>query len=269
MKPFGLHGRTAAISMLWCVVSILTAFTPAAGPESWAETCPIAAEQGGIKLPVDRLSIDTRCLLEPIVNRATTSGQIGPIPMPIQQALYEYLLDRPVITASMVERFGLGAYQFSMKGPNQFWGNDGEGTQGLVTLVYHDHTNRIYHIDGYHEGQIFPLVRATAAVFVRIVPQSGPEGHPVVETSLLAYTKLNDPMLSALVHLLKPLIGEAVTRKLTKAFDVTNQLGLQIAKDPARIIQELPSLSKIGPDDQRVLLSLLQTLARQTSGETP
>jgi hypothetical protein len=229
----------------------------------------MTVEQGSFTFPVERLDPAALCLIEPVVNRATTAGLVGPITTPIPPTLYAYLLDHPAIIASLAERFSLGSYQFAVKGHNQFWANDGDGTQGLLTLLYQDQNTRLYHIDGYHEGHLFPMVRARAAVFLRTTPVMTTEGYPAVETSLVAYTRLNDPVLSALLSILKPLAGEAVLRKLTRGFDVTTRLGLQIAKDPERIIQEVRSLPTIQPDDQRVLTSLLQGLPQPVRAPAP
>lgn len=264
----GYHLRAATVQRWWAAaVTVLLL----AGPVSTlrAEPCRVTLEQEGFKFPVEHLDPAALCLIEPIVNRATTSGSVGPITMPIPQTLYVYLLDHPSIMASLIERLGLGSYQFTITGHNQFWGNDGEGTQGLLTLLYQDQNVRLYHIDGYHEGPVFPMVRAKAAVFLRITPVMTPEGHPAVETSLVAYTRLNDPVLSAFLFLLKPLVGDAVIRKLTKGFDATTQLGMHMAKEPDRLIQEVRSLPTIQPDDQRVLTALLQELPQPAHAPVP
>ncbi len=233
-----------------------------------AEPCLVSQEQSGIRFPVEQLSPAALCLIEPIVNHATTSGPVGPITTPIPPALYGYLLDHPVVVASLIARLGLGPYQFTVKGPNQFWGNDGDGTQGLLTLLYRDQNTRLYHIDGYHEGRLFPMVRAKAVVLLRTRPVTTPEGRPAVETSLVAYTKLNNPVLSVLLTLLRPLIGDAVSRKLAKGFDATAQLGLVIANDPERVIQET-RLLPVQPEDQIQLVSLLRGLPQPARAPIP
>ncbi|MBM4134145.1 MAG: hypothetical protein FJ245_10285 [Nitrospira sp.] len=244
-------GLTLAGLMLGLVLSATTA---------WADNCPVAAEQGRITFPVDRLDSVSRCLVSYVADSPTTSGSVGPVRIPVPQYLYEFLLDHPSLIAALVRKMGMGNYEFADKGPNRFWGNDGDGTQGLLSLLQREGTTRIYHIDGYHEGHVFPMVRAKAVVFLKIAQTASPDGHPAVDTSLIAYTKLNDPVLSGLVWVLRPLVGDAVTRKLTRGFDVTNQLGTAISQNPDRIIQELPTLPSIAPQEQRAFIALLQTL---------
>ena len=253
----------------WAGILVLSLLLIGPGIELPAEDCQVAEEQGGMRFPVARLDAGTRCLIGDVVNRYTTSGLIGPVQAPIAQELYEYLLDRPVMLALLVQRRGLGAYQVAEKAQHQFWVNDGEGTQGLFTLLYQDQVNRIYHITGYHEGQLFPMVRAKAVVFMKIQPVLPQDGQPAVETAFLAYARLNDPILAGLVRILSPLLGDAVTRTLTKGFAGINQLGSRIAQDPGRVTQEVASLCSLEPVERQRLTALLKGVSQPTSQRQP
>jgi hypothetical protein len=136
------------------------------GASARADTCTVAAEQGHVAFPVDRLDSASRCLVFSVADNPTTSGLIGPVRTPIPQHVYEYLLDHPSLIAALVRKLGMGNYQFTSRGPNQFWGNDGDGTQGLLSLLQREGTTRIYHIDGYHEGHVsrWPRPRLPTAI---------------------------------------------------------------------------------------------------------
>lgn len=261
--PHAIHGICCLLTACW-----LSGSAPAAAAPSGA-SCKVLAEQGGILFPVDQLDAPTRCRISAVVNGYTTTGLIGPVLTPVTPQLYEYLLDRPPLIASLTERLGLGAYEFTERGSNQYWVNDGDGTQGLLTLVYQDTAHRIYHIDGYHEGQVFPMVRAKAAVFMHITPGTTPDGYPAVQTSLVAYTRLDDSILAGLVRILRPLIGEAVTRKLSHGFEVTNQLGAAIAQDRDRVIQYASLVPWLSTSDLQTLVVWLQTVPQRNAAPAP
>ncbi|HEX9742590.1 MAG TPA: hypothetical protein VGA17_07340 [Nitrospiraceae bacterium] len=260
MRPIPLSCRTCACLVLACCLS--GSASGAATPSD--QDCMVAAEQGGTLFPVDKLDAPSRCRIGGVVHGYTTAGLIGPVQSPVTPELYEYLLDRPPLIASLTDRLGLGAYQFTARGLNQYWVNDGEGTQGLMTLVFQDSTHRIYHIDGFHEGQIFPMVRAKAAVFMHITPVTTADGYSVVETSLMAYTKLDDSILAGLVRVLRPLIGDAVTRKLSRGFDVTNQLGAAIAQDRDRVAQQASLVPWLSTAELQTLIGWLYTIPQRT-----
>lgn len=255
-------------TLTWLLVACWLCGSTAAAASS-TQDCTVASEQGSVRFPVDKLDTSSRCRIGAVVNGYTTSGQIGPTQTPVTPQLYEYLLDRPPLIASLTERLGLGAYQFTTREQNQFWVNDGDGTQGLLTLIYQDPTHRIYHIDGYHEGQIFPIVRAKAAVFMHITPATTSDGYPAVQTSLMAYTKLDDSLLAGLVRILRPMIGEAVTRKLSHGFEVTNQLGLAIAQDRERVAQQASLVPWLSMAELQALVGWLYTVPQRTATVPP
>jgi len=255
-------------TLTWLLVACWLYGSTAATAAS-TQNCTVAAEQGGVQFPVDKLDASSRCRIGAVVNGYTTSGQIGPAQTPVTSQLYEYLLDRPPLIASLTERLGLGAYQFTTREQNQFWIDDGDGTQGLLTLVYQDPTHRIYHIDGYHEGQVFPMVRAKAAVFMHITPATTSDGYPAVQTSLMAYTKLDDSLLAGLVRILRPMIGEAVTRKLSHGFEVTNQLGAAIAQDRERVVQQASLVPWLSMAELQTLVGWLHTVPQRAATAPP
>lgn len=252
-------------TLTWLLVGCWLFGAAAATAAPASDDCIVAAEQGGVLFPVDKLNASARCQIGAVVNGYTTAGLIGPVQTPVTQQLYEYLLDRPPLIAALTERLGLGTYQFTARELNQFWVNDGEGTQGLLTLVYQDPTHRIYHIDGYHEGQIFPMIRAKAAVFMNISPVATADGYPAVQTSMMAYTRLDASLLSGLVRMLRPLVGDAVTRKLSRGFEVTNQLGVFIAQDRDRVVQQASLVPWLSITDLQTLIGWLHTVPQRTT----
>lgn len=252
-------------TLIWLLVGCWLFGSTAATAAPSTGDCTVAAEQGGVLFPVDKLNDAARCQIGAVINGYTTAGLIGPVQTPVTPQLYEYLLDRPPLIAALTERLGLGAYQFIARDLNQFWVNDGDGTQGLLTLVYQDPTHRIYHIDGYHEGQIFPMVRAKAAVFMTILPVTTTEGLSAVQTSLMAYTRLDASLLAGLVRLLRPLVGEGVTRKLSRGFEVTNQLGAVIAQDRERVAQQASLVPWLPPTELQTLIGWLHTVPQHAA----
>ncbi len=231
-----------------------------AAPAQTEEPCAVAAEHGAMRWPVERLNMPSRCLIGPVVNSYTTSGSVGPVQTPVPQEVFEHLIDHPVLLAALVERMKLGNYTFIIKGERRFWVDDGEGTQGMLTLLHRDDRVRVYHLDGTHEGPVLPAVRASAVIFMRLLPVSDREGQPAVESHLIVYTKLKDSVLSAVVRMLQPLVGEAVTRKLSKGFDVANKLGTLIAQDPRRLADEAGHLDGQNSGDIKAFQALVQTL---------
>ena len=155
---------------------------------------------------------------------------------------------RPV-AAALVNRLELGLYKAEQRGPGRYWGNDGEGTEGLVELVYLDPRHRLYYLEGSHHSTLLPHVTGKAVVLLSMAPVKDSAGHEAVETTLVSYTRLDNRILAGLVSLLRPLVGRTVSRKLMKGVDAVTQLGLEMRRHPDRVLFEAADPPPLPPED--------------------
>ncbi|GBL38984.1 hypothetical protein EMGBD2_02420 [Nitrospirota bacterium] len=151
------------------------------------------------------------------------------------------------MTASLINRLGIAPYQLESRGLVRYWGNDGEGTEGIVELVYQDHTSRIYYLEGSHHSRLLPDIAGKAVVLLRMNQVTDSNGTAAMESTFVYYTRLDNRLLSGLLSLFRPLVGSTVTKKMVKGVDSVNRLSLAMQQQPARILSEaaslLPSLS--------------------------
>jgi hypothetical protein len=218
--------------------------------------CRLVFGDDPVEIPAERLDADSRCRLAGILEHPDISSVLGPDRTPIAAAFYEYLLDRPLLVAGLLERLGMGRYRIEGKGPNRYWVDDGEGADGMVTLLVQDGHTRIYYIDGRHRSRFFPDIQAATAVVMQVRAIDEPGGQSV-QTSMRAYTRFKDGVVTDLLRFFRPLVIGPVTRALAKEFTLTHRLGEAIAQDPARVRREVQSLSPETGQDRDALLALL------------
>jgi hypothetical protein len=68
----------------------------------------------------------------------------------------------------------------------------GDGAEGLLVLVFRNVQTHIYYIDGRHRSALFPTMRATTAVFLRIMTEPAAPGRSTVQTTLASYTRFEE-----------------------------------------------------------------------------
>jgi hypothetical protein len=139
-------------------------------------------------------------------------------------------------------------YSSDYRGPGRFWGDDGEGTKGIVELVYADATSRVYLLEGTHEGRLLPHISGKAVVFLRKNVVRDRDNREAIDSTLVAYTRLDNRLLSGLVSLLRPLIGGIAGGKLKKGVETVNRLGMAMRQSPERVLtkaSEPPALSDV------------------------
>jgi hypothetical protein len=152
--------------------------------------------------------------------------------------MYQYLLDRPPLAAALINRLDLGLYKSEARGAGRFWGDDGEGTRGMVQLVHQDRTSRLYYLDGVHDSRLLPNIAGKAVVFLRMIPVRDETGMEAMDSTLVAYTRLDSRVLSGLASLFRPLVRAVVTRKLQKGVETVDRLGQLMRRHPDRVLFE-------------------------------
>jgi len=232
-----------------------------------AQTCPLPRQHVGLTFPMERIDAEWACRLEPIIGDYTTANKIGPVRTAMPEPIYRYLLDRPPLAAALINRLDLGLYKSEAKGPRRWWGSDGEGTEGLVQLLYQDPVSRVYFLEGTHHSRFLPNVSGKAVVLLRMNAVADGQGFGAVETTLVSYTKVDNRLLSGLLSMMRPLIGSTVTRKLMKGLDVVNRLGVEMRQHPDRVLFEAMDPPAFAPEDVAYLqAALLGTVGSPQKG---
>lgn len=253
-------GSTTRLLLPWIGIGILVS----AG-YGGSETCTLSPDHAGLIFPVDRVNPAWTCRLQAIIQNSTTETNLGPIRTALSEPLYRHLLDHPPFTADVIRRLHLGLYRSEARGPGRFWGDDGEGTKGIVELVYEDPASRIYFLEGTHQGRWFPHVTGKAVVFLRTGVMRDVNNREAMDSTLVAYTRLDNRFLSGLASLLHPLVSRVVTSRLQKGVETVDRLAVVMRQDPERVMAVLtdpPSLP-----EHHVTFLTQELRARHSTGQ--
>lgn len=240
---------------------------------SWAgpgrsETCFVSSRHAGVIFSVDRVDRDWTCRLQSIIENHTTISSVGPIRAAMSASMYHYLLDRPPLAAALINRLDLGLYKSEDRGPGRYWGDDGEGTRGLVQLVSEDRTSRIYYLEGIHDSRLLPAITGRAVVFLKMMPVADTGGMEAMDSTIVSYTKLDNRIFSGVVSMLRPLVGGIVTRKMKKGVETVNRLGQMMRQHPDRVLFEAMDPPPL-PDEDVAFLREALVVPRRPADASP
>ena len=219
--------------------------------------CTVRVDTPEVVFPLEKMEHQALCRLAAVVNNHTTYRNVPPLLTPIQKPMYDFLVGHPVMTSVLVRNLDLAGYRIIRTGPDTFQGDDGQGAEGLITLLYADTTRRVYHVQGSHRGRLFPLITGEAIVMLNYHAKAEADGREYVETRITAYSKIDNPVLATLVKVLHPILRGVVSEKLTNAFFVVHRLGEIIAVDPERVYRRVEASSELDTADVTALRSLL------------
>ena len=259
-EPRLRESQTAWTTMVGLLVAALGLEVVLYAGLAWSDTCLLSPHHGGMAFPVEKIDREWACRLQPIIDDYTTASTVGPVRVALSESAYRYLLDRPPLAATLIKRLGFGVYSSEFRGPGRFWGDDGEGTKGIVELVYEDTTSRIYVLEGTHKGRLLPQIGGKAVVFLRMNVVRDRDSREMMDSTLVAYTRLDNRFLSGLVSLLRPLIGEIAGGKLKKGVETVNRLGMAMRQHPDRVLSKANEPPVVSDADVAFLRQALGSL---------
>lgn len=197
------------------------------------------------------------------VDGYTVRATLGPTDTPLSLALSNFLLDHPDLSAFIVNRRRIAPYRIEERGPRRFWADDGAGTAGLVDLVERRETERVYFGEGVHRGRFLPPIRAAAVVVMVLRPEPGPDCRPRTRTYFHVYVRVENPLFSGLLKVLRPFLQKTVVSKFQRAFLVADKVGRLMAEDPASVAAEAGRFTPLPAPERDVLRGLMDRLANE------
>ena len=263
MIPVRWGCRKAGLVALFVVIGLSS---PSYSGVAQSETCSLPSEHGGMTFPIEKIDPAWVCRLYEIIDNYTTVSQVGPIRAGLPESLYHQLLDRPPLTAALINRLELGLYTSEARGPGRFWGDDGEGTKGIVQLAYQDRTSRIYYLEGSHDSRLLPNISGKAVVFLRMDSVKDADGVEATDSTMVSYMRLDNRILSGVVTLLRPIIGGTITRKLSKGVETVNRLSRLMRQHPDRVLGKATDFPAFPDDDVAFLKQALDDLSHSSGG---
>jgi hypothetical protein len=226
-------------------------------PVAGEQTCEPHIDDLGRSFPLGRMERPALCRVAGVVNDATTSHVNPPVLTPIRKPVYEFLLDHVVLTAALIRTLGIGQYTIKRVGAQGFQGDDGQGSEALVDLLYQSSSQRVYHIQGRHHGKVFSLITGEAIVLLTSLIRTGNDGKESVETRMAVYSRLDNPMLATLAKVLQPFLRGVINGKLARPFLAVHQLGELIAADPGQVYRLAETISELDETERNALRALL------------
>jgi len=245
-----------------CLSSFLACLSLIAITAAWPSAvlaCTVTLDLPDVVFPLEKMNNGAVCTVAEVVNDYTTYQLIPSVQVPIQKPLYDFLLDHPALTSNAVRYYRFGGYVVKEISATVFTGEDREGGEATVTLLYQDTTRRVYHLRGSQGGYIIPLIAGSGIVMLNYHTTMGTDGREGVETRVTVFSRLDNRFLANLVRLLRPILQRLINNKLTKGVKTVNRLTEFLAQEPEEVRRDADEFAMDAEQAQTIRALLLSS----------
>jgi hypothetical protein len=249
-----------------CVSRWLPSLFPATIFALWPSAllaCAVSLEHSDVVLPVEKMDPAAICRLAEVVNDYTTFQLLPSVQVPISKPLYDFLLDHPALTSNAVRHYRFGGYVVTEVSPTMFTGEDKEGGEATVTLLYQDPVRRVYHLRGSQKGYVIPKITGAGVVLLSYHATLAPDGREGVDTRVTVFSRLDNRFLANLVKLIRPILQRLINDKLTRGVKTVNRLTEFMAREPQEVGRDADALALNRQEAQ-----MFRTLLFQRAGQS-
>jgi hypothetical protein len=225
--------------------------------------CTVSLDRSDVVLPLEKMEPAAICRLAEVVNDYTTFQLVPSVQVPIPKPLYDFLLDHPALTSNAVRHYRFGGYVVTEVSPTVFSGEDNQGGEATVTLLYQDPVRRIYHLQGSQKGYVIPKITGAGIVLLSYHATPDPDGRESVDTRVTVFSRLDNRFLANLVKLMRPILQRLINDKLTRGVKTVNRLTEFLAREPQEVGRDVDTLTR-DPKEAQAFRALLS--ARDKSG---
>jgi hypothetical protein len=195
-----------------------------------------------LRVPLTALTDPARARAEAVLNREVFAQRISGIRYRSREPIYEFLLDHPDFAAGVARALQVGQYQLE-RVDDTFVGDDQRGAHGVIRLLYTETGLRLYHLEGRYEAKGLPALSGEMLILLEFHHEDDGEGGTVVDQSLTGHLKIDTPVVGPLAALLtglaRPILTQAVDRKVRRFFQTVARVSRWAYDQPEQLMAAL------------------------------
>jgi hypothetical protein len=186
-----------------------------------------------------------------VVEGRTLSRDLPPVRFLGTIKLADWLLDRPVFTATLARHLypPVERYYVTRREDGTYEVNDLGALRGSFRLVAHEGNRRVYFCQGEFRS-IAQIVKLSGGLVFTLELQEFAQGSdPYAEVTPQLYVRLDNIVAHGLLKVLSPLINGVIDRRVANLATATQTIGERLVRDPAGLYREMRSWPDLKPED--------------------
>lgn len=194
---------------------------------------------------LDTISPEHRQAVEDLLESNPLLIRIDTGPFHTNAHVYDYLLERLPLAATLSRTLKLGPYIVESTGPGAYWSTDQRGLEGTFKELVVADGYRVYLAQGRYDGSWFRGITGRAIIVLHYEPKALDDGASVVENTIQCLVRLDDPFLHALARIIGSVLQGLMEGKLRRTIQSAKDLSELMASDPQAVYQAISTASSV------------------------
>ena len=230
-RAFLQAASLAAVGMLGAS-SGLVGNASASDPNA-ADTSPAAQQEALRNIPVSKLNEEAQRKVLSVLERPSIYRRLPTKSVDCDPDMFVFLVRNPEVVVNIWEIMGISQMVAERTGPYSWKGNDGQGTQSNVELVYGTDEVHLLYGEGHYEGPL--LKRKVAGRCVMLLRSNyglAQDNRAHVSNKLDVFIAIDNVGAELVAKTLQPLVGSTADVNFTEAARFLSKLSQTAEQNP-------------------------------------
>lgn len=213
-------------------------------------------------VPLERMAEPHRRIAAESLRAATLFRRLPTEVVTCDPALLDFVIAKPEVMVDLWRTLGISRLALDPTGPGQWRLSDGYGTEGVVTLLHRERTDRggllVFHGRGGYTGPLAPKRLTGSCLVVLRHAAADPDGlgRPRQAVQIDAFLDVDGLGLELVTRTLQPLIVHSAATNFHEISLFVTQFAAAAARNPAAVSRMADRMTRTTPEDRRRLVAL-------------
>lgn len=240
----------------------------AADPNA-ADSSQQAQSEAARAMPLSKMNDESQRKVLSVLERPSIYRRLPAKSVDCDPELFVFLARNPEVIVNIWELMGVSNMTATRTGAYSWKGNDGQGTESNVELVYGTDELHLYYGEGFYEGPLLKRkVAGRAVMLLRSGYGLGADSRAQVNNRLDVFIAIDNVGAELLAKTLQPMVGSTADTNFTEAAKFLGKLSQTAETNPDGMPRLAQKLNRCDETVKRQFTAVSTTVSRRVAERT-
>ena len=226
-----------------------------------------ASQQDALRnVPINKLNEEAQRKVMSVLERPSIYRRLPTKSIDCDPDLFVHLIRNPEVIVNIWEVMQISQMTAERNGPFSWKGNDGQGTQSNVELVYGTDELHLVYGEGFYEGPLLKRkVAGRCVVLLRSGYGLGQDNRAQVNNKLDVFIAIDNVGAELIAKTLQPLVGSTADTNFTEAANFISKLSQTAEKSPDKMPHLAAKLNRCDENVKREFTLVSSSVNRRVA----